>query len=290
MNRILLNKQTFTESFKTAFGIIFALVSFILLFFSIEDLHIDTIWKKCIALIVPVVLSLMFAVCSVYTYKKKVVLNETQRTISLIYGDLWRYGFPKFDLFCKKNRIVVVNVNTTFDTIVDPPGVNKALVSSKTVHGQWLNQMIKSGVTVETIDSMIKKSLGEQGVYPISKLSKKRGNCDNYPKGTIASCRHKNTIFYLIALSEFDENNNAQNTLEELRITILKLIEFIDKNSQNADIYIPLMGSGISRTGIDDATALEVLKSNLKIYKEKLHGNVNIVVYKGSRDTISLEG
>lgn len=284
--RILLNKKVLWRNFTFALGIIFTILSAVFLFFTVDDVGLDTYCKKCVAIGVPVLLSIIFALWRTCTYKTNCIVDEPQRSIVLRYGDLWRFGFQKL---CKKSRIVVVNVNTTFDTIIDPPGVVKPLVSARTVHGQWINQMIKHKISIESIDKQIENSLQEQQILPVSKLSKERGKCNNYSRGTIACCTYDNTTFYLVALSEFDENNNAQNSVEELRNTIYKLIDFIDKNGQNTDVYIPLMGSGDSRTGIDDRIALEILKSSLLIYKDKLHCKVNVVVYEGNRDKISID-
>lgn len=50
------------------------------------------------------------------------------------------------------------------------------------------------------------------------------------------------------------------------------------------------MGAGNSRTGIDDQTALELLVSNLKLNRSSLRGKINVVVYEGNRDKVTIEG
>ena len=277
------------RSFTTALSVEFAIISAVLLFFSLKDdlgITLDSLCKKCLALIIPLLLAGVFAVFRACTFRISKIVDETQLSIILRYGNLWEYGFPRF---CKKERIVVVNVNTAFDTIVDPPWVHNPLVNARTVHGQWIEQMKKQGVTPNELNIEIKKSLDKQKIDP-STVNKDRGNADIYPKGTIALYQYKNTTFYLLALSEFDEKNNAQNTQEELRKTILKLIEFIGNYSQGCDVYIPVMGSGNSRTGIDDQTALELLSSNLKLNRSSLRGKINIVVYEGNRDKVTIGG
>jgi len=290
MKRICINKRCLLRSFTTALSAEFAIITAVLLFFSLKDdlgITLDSLCKKCLALIIPVLLAGLFAVFRACTFRKNKIIDETQLSIILRYGNLWKYGFPRF---CKKERIVVVNVNTAFDTIVDPPGVHNPLVSARTVHGQWIEQMKKQGVTPNELNIEIKKNLAEQKIVPSTVLNKDRGNADIYPKGTIALYQYKNTTFYLLALSEFDAKNNAQNTQEELRKTILTLIEFIGNYSQGYDVYIPVMGSGNSRTGIDDQTALELLSSNLKLNRRSLRGKINVVVYEKNRDKVKIEG
>lgn len=119
---------------------------------------------------------------------------------------------------------------------------------------------------------------------------KDRGKLNCYPKGTIACYEYENTIFYLLALSEFDENNNAQNTKEELVQTIIKLIDYYDKHGNGLDIYVPIMGTGQSRTGIHKAEALEVIRSLFRLYEDKIHGCANIIVYSKDRDEVSIGG
>lgn len=290
MKRICINKKHFFRSFSTTLSVEFAFISATLLFFSLEDdfgIILDSLCKKCLALIIPVLLAGLFAIFRICTFRKKKIVDETQLSIILRYGNLWKYGFPRFS---KRERIVVVNVNTAFDTIVDHPGVHNPLVSARTVHGQWIEQMKKQGVNPNELNIEIKRSLAEQKIVPSTAHNKDRGNTDIYPKGTIALYQYRNTTFYLLALSEFDAKNNAQNTQEELRETILKLIKFIGNYSQGCDVYIPVMGSGNSRTGIDDQTALELLSSNLKLNRSSLRGKINVVVYEGNRDKVTIEG
>lgn len=290
MKKLFINKKYLKRSFITSVSFIFTIISAVQIFFSLEDdfgLKLDNPCKKWLALIIPILFAGLIAIIRTCTFKKNTIVDETQLSVILRYGNLWKYGFPRF---CKKKRIVVVNVNTAFDTIVDPPEVHKPLVSARTVHGQWIEQMVKRGVSLDNLNIEIKKSLVEQRIVPSTVHNKDRGNADIYPRGTIALYQYKNTTFYLLALSEFDEKNNAQNTQEELRKTILKLIEFIGNYSQGYDVYIPVMGSGNSRTGIDDQTALELLSSNLKLNRNNLRGKISVVVYEGNRDKVTIGG
>lgn len=53
-------------------------------------------------------------------------------------------------------------------------------------------------------------------------------------------------------------------------------------------IYIPLLGTGQSRTGITRKDSLEIMASLFELYEEKIQGCVNIVVYSEDRDKVSL--
>ena len=100
--------------------------------------------------------------------------------------------------------------------------------------------MKKKNVPTSDIDKGINDSLSLQGIVPAKILNhdiKDRGKIECYEKGTIAQYEYENTVFYLMALSEFDENNNAQNTKEEL---VQKLI------SKKQATFL-FLGSGFSR-------------------------------------------
>ena len=204
-------------------------------------------------------------------------------------------AFPKHNYFKDKAKIiVVVSVNTTFDTIVDEDLMNikKPLVSVNTMHGQWIKEMQKRKVDIEEIDRTIQENLRLQDIRPIKKLErsqKERGKLECFEKGTVAVYEYNDTVFYLLALSEFDENNKAQNTKKELIKTIERLIEYYDNHGQGYELYIPLLGTGRSRTDISPEEALQIIVSTFKIYKSAVQGNVNIIVYKKQRDKVSLD-
>lgn len=288
LKRICINKGLFFKTLGATSGALFSTVSLFLTFFSFEDIGIHTSCCKLLVIFGVFVVAVLWSVVRVNIYKKKTIVNEAGRSVTLRYGNLMDFAFPRKR---RDKRIVVISVNTAFDTIVDYADVDKPLVSERTIHGQWIKQMQKHEIGIETIDSEIYKSLKGQKIWPNRILSKDRGKRDNYPKGTIASCTCNDTVFYLLALSEFDENNNAHNSIEELRQSMEKLIDYIDRKGQGMDVYMPVMGGGMSRTeGIDDRTALELLKFELLINKDKLHGNVNVVIYEKNRDKISLGG
>lgn len=285
---IELNARIFKGYFKAGCAMVFGIASAILLLFKKEDFRIDTIRKSAGVFFILIMAALAYALIKVMCYRK---IESIKKKLILRYGNLWKYAFSRN----KNKRIVVVNVNTTFDTIVDEKlsEVNKPLVSPTTIHGQWIKQMQKREVTIADIDKKIEESLRIQKIEPTKILEqsiKERGKLNCYPKGTIACYEYQNTIFYLLALSEFDENNNAQNTKEELVETITQLIDYYEHHGNGFDIYVPIMGTGQSRTGINKSEALEVIRSLFRLYQDKIHGCANIIVYSKDRDEVSIGG
>ena len=71
--------------------------------------------------------------------------------------------------------------------------------------------------------------------------------------------------------------------------TITRLVDFYDVHGQGYEMFVPLMGTGMSRTGISAQDSLKILSSVFDIHSDRLYGDVTIVVYEKDRDKISLE-
>ena len=165
-------------------------------------------------------------------------------------------------------------------------------MSPITVHGLWIKNMVKHGFNINYIDIAIEKSISLRGINPVKELSrqeKKRGKLKCYENGTIAVVEGKNNVeFFLLALSEFDENNKAQSSKDEVIKSLRSLLEFYDVNGQGYQMYITLMGTGRSRAGLTHHDSLQTITSLFSLYSEKIHGDINIVIYKKDKDKVSI--
>ena len=292
MKRIVMNLGIFKKRFLQILTGLFSILSAVLLFVDKKDIGIDSTCKGILIFCGIVVISTITGILRVYIYKDKVIFENAQGKLTAKYDDIFHIAFPK--RYSRRKKIVVIGVNTSFDTIVDEDVQNiaKPLVSINSLHGIWLRKMQEQGVDGVTISNRIKANLQLQNILPSQTLSitqKQRGNLDCYDKGTIAVVEHENTIFYLVALSEFNENNNAQNTRYDLTKTIKKLILYYDKNGQGYDIYVPLLGTGLSRTNITAEEALDIIVSEIKINRSKIHGNITVVVFEKDREKVSID-
>ena len=295
MKRICNNLNLFKKYFIQRTSIVFAIVSGVLLFIDKESFGIDSTQESIFSMILIFALVTLWTVLKVCFYKENIIFKTNQGKVSLRYADLLKIAFTSSGIFKKPDKkIVVVSVNTSFDTIVDEDiaDVKHPLVSTKTIHGKWIRKMNEYGIREEELNQAIHDNLEKQGIEPIKSLKredKERGNLDCYEKGTIAVYRHNDTFFYLLALSEFDEKNNAHNTKAELMETIEKLIKYYDNNGQGYDIFIPLLGTGKSRTDISSEEALQIITSYFRIHKDKVQSDVNIIIYNRHRDSVSLD-
>lgn len=273
---------------KNAAGILFGIASVILLFVDKEALKIDSTQKGMFVLFVILLAAAIYGVFRVLTLNSVEIVKGK---VYSRYADLWKIAFPRKSTSEKK--IVVISVNTAYDTIVDDSvaGIDKPLVSPKTMHGQWIKKMIERGVPAQTIKQVIDESLSLQGTEAsdtVDRAPKKRGATKTYPIGTVATYEVGSTIFYLLALSDFDENNNAHTSKDDLVSAITSLLDYYDKHGNGYDIYIPLLGTGQSRTGITKDESLEVLTSMCRLYSEKINGCAYVIVYNKEREEVAL--
>lgn len=273
-------------------GGLYSLLTILLTFFSWSEIGIDNNCYRLLILLMVLVIALIISIIYICLLKKEVtVWKKGNGIINACYDDIMKLGFEN-----NKNnkKIVVIPVNTCFDTIVDEDitRVEKPLVSPNTIHGRWINKIIQNGMSLEELDNRIKNNLISQKIVPIyiiPKEEKSRGKNEEYEQGTIAIVKGKNdTDFFLLALSRFDKNNNAQCKKDELIEAIHKLVIFYNKNGQGYDLYLPLMGTNLSRVGITHQEALNILKSSFRLYSDEIHGRINIVVYNKEKDRIPI--
>ena len=185
----------------------------------------------------------------------------------------------------------MIPVNDTFDTIVEGPSekIDKPLVSPKTLHGTWINEYCQYyDISSEDLNIRIQESLKTHGFIG-EKIQRERGNPIRYKLGSVSIIDGpNNSVFYLLAISKFDNNNNAQVNKNNLRDCIDKLLDFYNESGQSIPIYIPLMGTGSSRAGLTHEKSLRIIKSCALTFDEKINGSVNIVVYDGDRNKVSI--
>ncbi len=98
----------------------------------------------------------------------------------------------------------------------------------------------------------------------------------------------KYSIFYLIAISEFDENNNAHSSKEEIVHCVNELSIFYDRYGDGHDIYIPLMGTGKSRAAVSLQESYDILVECYKNNPSRLQGNISIVIYKDFEEYVNI--
>lgn len=280
------------EYWLKCIGISASVLSVATLFVTWEDIGMGTLWMKLAFLAVSCVLLLIWAFFWTCVLKKeKVIWKNASGRIIIRYSDLLQESFDK------KNTVqglYVIPVNSAFDTIVDTDisSCEKPLVSPNSLHGRWVQEMIDSGSSLLEIDKTISSCLEKQKKKPYKVLSdreKERGKKEIYDLGTVAMVKADNgNIFCLLAMSDYDENNNAYVSIENLEGVIKSLINFYDQQGQGNKLVVPLMGTNLSRAGLTHEDSLRVIASMFQLYGDKVHGDVSIIIYKGDKDKVSL--
>jgi len=202
--------------------------------------------------------------------------------IRIIKGDLLSYVMGRR---LRKTRIVVIPVNTSFDTHVTVKAERevKPIVSSNSLHGQLLFRLSVSGIKEETVKQRIINDLKTKGMIA------EENKVVNLPIGTVATIEVGNAIVYLLAVSEFDENNNAHSSKEDIQEALLKMLDYYDRNGQGYDLFLPLVGTGLSRAGLDNQESLDLILKVFLNNTDRIHGGINIVVQPDIMNKISTE-
>lgn len=268
-------------------------MTIVLTFVTWEEIGIATKQIRIILLVTILIISAIIAIVYICLIKNKEIIYENGNSrITICYNDIIKIAFRKKKKHNK--RIIVIPVNTCFDTIIDEDisKVKKPLVSLESIHGKWIKEITARGMSLDELDTRIKNSLKKQEIYPISVIpenEKTRGKREEFAKGTIAIINeNENTYFYLFALSKFDEHNNAQPLKEEFIEIIHKLISFYNRNGQGYELYLPLMGTNLSRIGISHEEALTILESSFKLYSDEIYGKISIVIYNKEKNKVAI--
>ena len=269
-------------------GALFGVLSTLLLFVSWDELKAtDKLVKISILLVILLVSFLSSCVLVVFILRRNRIWKKGKNSVSASYGDLMELAFNKRH---KRQKIIVIPFNETFDTLVEIANekTNKPLVSPYTLHGAWIKRYCAhEKISENDLSKRIQISLKNHD-FDGKRIIREKGNDIRYERGTVAIINgENNTIFYLLAISSFDDRNNAHCTRKELRDAIDSLMLFYDKNGQGIPMFLPLMGTGSSRVDITHQQSLKIIKSSV-LTSEKINGSVNIVVYNGDKNKVSI--
>ena len=220
--------------------------------------------------------------------EESVVFRCGSNIVEIVNGDIFRYGFGNRR---KKKNIVVIPVNTTFDTHVTRKleCAEYPLVSENTLHGQWLIRTTASGTAVDELDNRISESLKHLGFVPVGETDSVNGKRVSYPIGSIAIIEEEKAIYFLIAIAAFDKFNNARSVPADIEKSILSLIEVYDRHGQGYDMYVPLMGTGRSRSGLSPNESYRLMKELFIDNIKMIHGHIFLVIKPEDRAEILTE-
>lgn len=227
-----------------------------------------------------------FFILSIWWYFRKniEVFSTDKHSVYVHFGDLFNNDIVNNK---SEHKNIVVNVNRCFDTIV-----NNKLISEKTLHGKIFKDLyIEKKYTEETLQETIYKSLNGLCYENLQQEEKPQGNLKRYTIGTIAKIDDTTSkSYYLVAMSTFDKNLNAHTSKEDFVLSIQRLIEYCDKHSQGFPVLMPLLGSGLSRTGIDCySDILQYIINTLRLNKDIINCDFHIYIRPQDKQKIHFE-
>lgn len=290
MGNFKLNISYILKSTWVIISNIFALTTIILSFISWEDIKITDTWMKLLILSVVCIVTLILDIILVLFFlNHKEVWKKGKNEVKAMYSDLFKIAFNSY----KSKRIIVIPVNDTFETIIEEPGegMDNLLVTANSNHGRWIKRFLQEeGIDTSELNNRIQEDLGKR--VALNKVDVKivgKGNNKSYPIGSIAVIEgKKECVFYLLAISKFDETNKAQSSRKVIRDAVDSLLEFYDKNGQGFPMYLPLMGTGRSRADLTHEQSFKLIKSGILTHEKSINGEINIVVYKKDKDKVSI--
>ncbi|WP_438468681.1 macro domain-containing protein [Vibrio vulnificus] len=252
-----------------AFGIISSMVTVL---WAIFPKDLPDFVAKCPWLIfgVLILISICYGLTTVRN-KNKITLNLTPKVKAKIYdGDL-----------LAQNGIIVIPVNDYFDTIVD----NK-IISENTLHGMFIKRFF--GGDEKNLRSQITKVLST--VTPASvNTTRKTGNKKRYPLGTVVEVTKDERVFYLVALTRFNDNHRAEIKNTEYQQVLCSLFSYIHQFSQGRKVSLPLMGSGHSGVNLSKQKLLEFLLFSIAMNDNlTLIDGIDIILHSSNKNEINL--
>ena len=201
----------------------------------------------------------------VFTIDNRIKINEViwskgRRKIVFINGDILALAFNSKEK--QKEKIVVIPFDTGYHLLVTKVSNKYQEVSRETIHGKWIQRMLALGVSINDIKKCIEKNI----IHPNQ-------------IGSIVKIAKDDVLFYLIGFSQFDENNRAFSSVENLKICISNILDEYDKNGQGVPLYMPLLGTGMSRTKLSYEESKNIIIEECLKNTEKIQGIVNIVAF-----------
>ena len=289
-NRIRINRQVILRRAWTWTGIAMTVLCFMALFVPMtglipEEWHIVCkVLIGCVAFFILFVLLAFASAVRVLFTNKVCVLTKAGHHVYVQYGDV--FSPEVVGKGYSDKRKIVINVNRCFDTIVDDH-----LVSHNSLHGQLFQRFYDEGkFDEESLNKTIQDSLAGKPYQLLTTAVKPKGNLRRYEAGTVAELKDDDQVsYYLLGISTFDENLNAQTIMPDFVNSVQRLIEFCNQRAQGYPVVLPLLGSGLSRTGLELSEILHYLVSAFAINKDIINCDFHIVVWDKQKDLVPID-
>ncbi len=261
--------ENFFKSMLEAIGVIgsFITISWAIFQDTLGEIEIICPW---LLVFIFFIISFIYALSTNWP-KTKIKLKLSEKvTAEVFFGDLFT-----------SKEIIVIPVNEYFDTIVD-----EKIISSKTLHGIFVINYF--GGNEADLKKQISNELNDVDHIDVNS-GRSAGNKKKYPLGTVCQVKKDDKIFFLVALTKFNENDRAEVKNSEYQRVLCDLFSYVEQNSQGRKLNIPLIGAGHSGVNLSKQKILEFLLFSIGLKDNlTLIGGVNIVLHNSIKSEIDL--
>ena len=220
--------KNFLEHFITALAAFASLVTCIAFLYqeSIQSMELSYVDKAMI-------LTAIVLGCAIYSC----FMIQKKTKVSFQFNPQFRLTVEQGDLFEKKGGIVIP-VNEYFDT-----HVGDGVISPRTIHGKWILKYFSG--KINDLDNQIDNGLA--GKPFLQRPARQNGKARQYELGTCINIPIGESIYVLVALTHFDNDNHAFIDRKDYPIVFDRLISHLKHMRTEQPVFMPLMGTGLSR-------------------------------------------
>jgi hypothetical protein len=184
---------------------------------------------------------MIFAIVAIAVFYASCQVKKKKKIFLSLNND-FKLTIEEGDIFNQKG-IIVIPVNEYFDT-----HVGDGVISPKTIHGIFITRFFSSQERIDELDYKIQRSLKDY--IPLDSGCKRKfaGSKDKkYKLGTCATVEDGENKYVLCALSHFDSDDKAYLDRSEFQEVIVSLMEYLSSICEGNNVYMPLLGTGLSR-------------------------------------------
>lgn len=282
-NYIKNNFKVLKNVFLKYCAVIFPLLEVITIFISLEDLGFKNKHTKILFFSIILIFGVIIAVICICLRKKKQIFGDTSNGCYISYGNIIESAFNNKN---SKEKIIVIHVNRCFDLSCE-----NNLIRKDSIHGQFLQKFIHNDEERNKLHNYIENDLKNRNIDfdTLKRHDKKHGYLKRYPAGTVVKvASENNVIFYLLALSQLDNNLKAKCTELEFYKALSELLNYYDSHGKGVDLYCSVMGDKIVSPHKKTKEIIDFMVSVFKFNKNTIRGNINLVVYEKLKSEISI--
>ncbi|WP_129432236.1 macro domain-containing protein [Roseovarius sp. A46] len=197
--------------------------------------------------------------------------NVIDPPVSIEFGDL-----------LEKEGWKAIGGNDFFDSEVD-----EIIISSNTLHGRVLRDYWPGAI--DDWDQTVENELEQ---IQSSTEARRRGKTLRYPIGTTVSTIARNgSKFFFVALAKTAVGDGTTKAnAEDIILAVRGLLKKARARCSNEPLYIPLLGSGLARTGMKEHLLLQLILIGIveELKVAKVTSKITIILPKHLRNTINL--